>query len=47
MTVDPAAARDAGLVSEHGGETYVFCNPNCKARFDEEPAAFLDEGGTS
>jgi YHS domain-containing protein len=26
--------------SEHAGRTYAFCCPNCKARFDADPARF-------
>src|SRR5438045_759940 len=37
MTVDPATAT---LKSTHGGETYYFCNPHCKARFDADPARY-------
>jgi P-type Cu+ transporter len=32
---------DAPLKSEHGGQTYVFCNPVCKQRFDAEPTRYL------
>jgi P-type Cu+ transporter len=38
MTVDPEKA--AGK-SEHAGETYYFCNPGCKAKFDAEPDKHL------
>jgi Cu(I)/Ag(I) efflux system membrane fusion protein len=41
MAVDPAEARAAGLVSEHGGRSWFFCNPGCKKRFDVDPAAAL------
>jgi heavy metal translocating P-type ATPase len=32
---------DAPLRSEHGGRTFVFCNPVCKQRFDADPARYL------
>jgi Cu+-exporting ATPase len=35
-------AADGPLRSEHGGATYVFCCPRCKARFDAEPDRFLN-----
>ncbi len=38
MKVDPAKA--AGK-SEHGGETYHFCSPGCKKKFDADPHRFL------
>ena len=38
MTVD----RDAAVTSEWRGQTYYFCGPGCKARFDADPDAFLD-----
>jgi Cu+-exporting ATPase len=39
MTVEKATAKH---VSEHQGETYYFCNPRCKTRFDADPERFLD-----
>src|SRR5437763_6825187 len=38
MTVDPATAT---LKSTHDGETYYFCNPRCKARFDADPTKYV------
>jgi Cu+-exporting ATPase len=38
MTVDPAHA--AGE-TQHAGQTYYFCNPGCKARFEADPARYL------
>jgi YHS domain-containing protein len=37
MEVDPA---NAAAQSAHQGQTYYFCCPNCKARFDREPAKY-------
>jgi P-type Cu+ transporter len=45
MSVDD----NAPIKSTHAGQTYVFCNPGCKAKFDKEPwryaAAAAKEGG--
>jgi P-type Cu+ transporter len=38
MTVDPARAAGS---SQYGGQTYFFCNPLCKTKFDSNPAAYL------
>ena len=42
IQVDEARAIDAGRVSGHGGERYLFYSPRCKTRFDADPAAALD-----
>ena len=39
MTIAP---EDAAGTSEHNGKTYFFCSPSCKAKFDANPAAFID-----
>lgn len=38
MTVDVATAR---FKTEHQGETYYFCCPACKKKFEADPASFL------
>ena len=38
MEVNPEEAAGS---SEYRGQTYYFCNPNCKERFDEDPEQFL------
>ncbi|HEX6099832.1 MAG TPA: heavy metal translocating P-type ATPase [Thermoanaerobaculia bacterium] len=43
--VDPVCGmtiskEDAAGSSEHGGQTWFFCNPGCKAKFDANPAAY-------
>jgi Cu+-exporting ATPase len=38
MTID---AGKAAATSVYGGETYYFCAPVCKARFDAGPARYL------
>ena len=38
MTVD----RSTEFRSEWGGQTYYFCGPGCKARFDADPETYLD-----
>ena len=40
MTIDPATA--AGE-SEYNGETYYFCNPGCKTKFDQDPEKYLNK----
>ncbi len=37
MTVNEATAK---FKSSHGGKTYYFCSPGCKATFDKNPAKF-------
>jgi len=39
MEVEPATAAGS---SSHGGETYWFCSPSCKTKFDADPAGFLE-----
>jgi len=39
MDVNEAAARAAGLFSQHGGKTYFFCAAGCKEAFDKDPEA--------
>jgi Cu+-exporting ATPase len=46
MTVDPATARAAGLVTEHDGQTYYFCGKGCLLEFRDNPATYLDPGYT-
>ena len=41
MTVDPPAARSAGLHSRLGQVDYYFCGRGCKLEFDEHPASYL------
>ena len=38
MPVDPAKA--AGK-SEYNGETYYFCSPSCKKKFDATPSQYV------
>ena len=38
MQVDPAKASGA---SQYNGQTYYFCSPGCKAKFDANPAQFV------
>lgn len=44
MTVDPATAREAGLVLEHAGKTYHFCGKGCLLEFRDDPETFLARG---
>ena len=41
MTVDPHTAT---LKAGHGGRTYYFCSPGCRAKFIADPAKYLDAG---
>jgi Cu+-exporting ATPase len=42
MTVDPATAEAAGLVTEHDGVTYYFCGRGCLLDFRDDPDRYLD-----
>ncbi len=38
MEVDP---EEAPAKAEHEGETYHFCAPGCKKRFEENPEDYI------
>jgi Cu+-exporting ATPase len=38
MDVDPATAQHK---SEYQGQTYYFCAPGCKAKFDQNPQQYV------
>jgi P-type Cu+ transporter len=40
MTVDPETAK---WTSHHAGQTFYFCNPGCKAKFDANPPAYTKQ----
>jgi Cu+-exporting ATPase len=42
MTVDPATAEAAGLMTEHEGVRYWFCGRGCLLEFRDDPGRFLD-----
>ena len=42
MHVDPAAAREKGLVTEFEGHEYVFCGKGCLLEFRDDPRRYLD-----
>ncbi len=49
MALDPVCGMEveeatAQWTSEHGGVTYYFCAPGCKASFDQDPEKYLAEG---
>ncbi len=51
MVRDPVCTMEiekekAAGYSEHGGQTYYFCHPNCKKRFDADPEKFIDKDQT-
>ena len=37
MTVDE---KNAAAKVDHGGKTYYFCSPACKAKFDKTPEKY-------
>lgn len=39
MSVDPKTAK--GGTSEFKGESYFFCNPKCKSKFDQNPSQYV------
>ncbi len=41
MTVDPAHAAGSATFE---GQTYFFCNPSCKQRFEADPHKYLHQG---
>ncbi|HSM98599.1 MAG TPA: heavy metal translocating P-type ATPase [Gallionella sp.] len=42
MTVSP----DTKLRHEHGGKTYLFCNPKCQEKFSADPEKYLNPAKT-
>jgi P-type Cu+ transporter len=42
MSVDPETATDR---SEHGGVSYYFCSPGCRADFEADPQKYLTGAG--
>ncbi|HUR37259.1 MAG TPA: heavy metal translocating P-type ATPase [Terriglobales bacterium] len=42
MTINPATAAAS---SDYQGETYYFCNPGCKTKFDADPQRYLRPKG--
>ncbi len=46
MVTDPVCGMDVGTaqaagMSEYEGQTYYFCSPGCKQRFDHEPRRYM------
>ena len=41
MTVDDKSPHK----STHAGQTYLFCSPGCKTRFDKEPERYAPPVG--
>lgn len=39
MEVNPASA---AAQSEYEGQTFYFCSPECKRKFDADPLRYLD-----
>ncbi len=45
MTKDPVCGmqideKQAAGTSEHQGQTFYFCSPNCKQKFDQNPEQY-------
>lgn len=38
------AREEAAATAKYEGQTYYFCAPGCKAKFEEDPEAYLDGG---
>ena len=38
MTID---SEKAAAKSDYKGQTYYFCNPGCKAKFDQDPQKYV------
>ncbi len=41
MTVNPQTAK--GGHTDYNGQTYYFCNPKCKAKFEQNPESYLNK----
>ena len=41
MSVEPAAARERGLTTEHEGVAYYFCGRGCLLEFRDDPEKYL------
>lgn len=39
MMIDPTTAK--GGSTQHNGQTFYFCNPKCKTKFEAEPSKYL------
>jgi P-type Cu+ transporter len=39
MMIDPATAKGGNTI--HNGETFYFCNPKCKVKFESDPTKYL------
>jgi len=40
MDINQQDATARGLTSEYQGQTFYFCSPGCKRRFDQEPERY-------
>jgi Cu+-exporting ATPase len=49
MSKDPVCGMPvddkAPLRSTHAGQTFVFCSPTCKTKFDKEPVRYAAPAG--
>lgn len=46
MTVEPEAARAAGLHLEHEEQDFYFCGKGCLLEFRDDPGRYLDPNHT-
>jgi len=44
MTIEPATAAGS---SHYGSRTYYFCSRGCEAKFESEPADYVESGAVS
>jgi Cu+-exporting ATPase len=48
MSTDPVCGMEvheplAAATVQHGGETFYFCSARCLGKFQDDPAAYLEE----
>lgn len=47
MVIDPICLmeideKNAAAKTVHNGQTFYFCNENCKRKFEEDPEKYID-----
>ncbi len=42
MEIDRQQAETKGLTSQQQGQTYYFCSPGCKKRFEAHPQQYMN-----
>lgn len=43
MQIDQQQAQEKGLSSDYQGQTYFFCSPGCKRKFDQNPQQYAGQ----